>query len=35
MPIDEIHFAVSSSATVTDEFELQLTEGGGGHEIQW
>ena len=26
MPIDEIAFAVSCSATVTDEFELQLTK---------
>ena len=28
MPIDEIDFAVSCSATVTDEFELQLTKTG-------
>ena len=28
MPIDEIVFAVSCSATVTDEFELQLTKTG-------
>ena len=28
MPIDEIAFAVSCSATVTDEFELQLTKTG-------
>ena len=28
MPIDEIVFAVSCSATVTDEFELQLTKMG-------
>ena len=28
MPIDEIGFAVSCSATVTDEFELQLTKTG-------
>ena len=26
MPIDESEFAVSCSATVTDEFELQLTK---------
>ena len=26
MPIDEIAFAVSCAATVTDEFELQLTK---------
>ena len=28
MPIDEIVFAVSCSATKSDEFELQLTEIG-------
>ena len=28
MPIDEIVFAVSCSATVTDEIELQLTKTG-------
>ena len=28
MPIDEIVFAVSCSAPVTDEFELQLTKTG-------
>ena len=28
MPIDEIVFTVSCSATVTDEFELQLTKMG-------
>ena len=28
MPIDEIVFAFSCSATVTDEFELQLTKTG-------
>ena len=28
MPMDEIVFAVSCSATVTDEFELQLTKMG-------
>ena len=28
MPIDEIVVAVSCSATVTDEFELQLTKTG-------
>ena len=28
MPIDEIVFAASCSATVTDEFELQLTKMG-------
>ena len=28
MPIDEIVFAVSCSATVTDGFELQLTKMG-------
>ena len=28
MPIDEIDFAVSCSATVTYEFELQLTKTG-------
>ena len=28
MPIDEIDVAVSCSATVTDEFELQLTKTG-------
>ena len=28
MPIDEIDFAVLCSATVTDEFELQLTKTG-------
>ena len=28
MPIDEIAFVVSFSATVTDEFELQLTKTG-------
>ena len=28
MPIDEIDFAVSCSATVTDEYELQLTKMG-------
>ena len=28
MPIDEIVFAVSCSASVTDEFELQLTKMG-------
>ena len=28
MPIDEIEFAVSCSATVTDEFEMQLTKTG-------
>ena len=28
MPIDEFVFAVSCSATVTDEFELQLTKTG-------
>ena len=28
MPIDEIDFAVSCSAPVTDEFELQLTKTG-------
>ena len=28
MPIDEIVFAVSCSATATDEFELQLTKTG-------
>ena len=28
MPIHEIDFAVSCSATVTDEFELQLTKTG-------
>ena len=28
MPIDEIVFAVSCSATVTNEFELQLTKMG-------
>ena len=28
MPIDEIVFAVSCSATVTDEFELQLSKTG-------
>ena len=28
MPIDEIDFAVSCSANVTDEFELQLTKMG-------
>ena len=28
MPIDEIDFTVSCSATVTDECELQLTKSG-------
>ena len=28
MPIDEIEFAVSCSATGTDKFELQLTSTG-------
>ena len=28
MPIDEIVFAVTYSATVTDEFKLQLTKTG-------
>ena len=28
MPIDEIYLAVSCSATMTDEFELQLTKTG-------
>ena len=28
MPIDEIDFAVSCSAAVTDKFELQLTKTG-------
>ena len=28
MPIDEIEFAVLCSATVTNEFELQLTNMG-------
>ena len=28
MPIDEISFAVSCSASVTDEFELPLTKTG-------
>ena len=28
MPIDDFFFAVSCSATVTDEFELQLTKTG-------
>ena len=28
MPVDEIVFAVSCSATVTDEFELQVTKTG-------
>ena len=28
MSIDEIYFAVSCSASVTDEFELQLTKTG-------
>ena len=28
MPIDEIYFVVSCSATVTDKFKLQLTKTG-------
>ena len=35
MPIDEIDFAVSCSATVTDEFELQLTKARTKDEIEW
>ena len=36
MPIDEIVFAVSCSATVNDEFELQLTKTGlTKHESEW
>ena len=35
MPIDEIEFAVSCSATVTDEFEMQLTKTGDkAHKIE-
>ena len=35
MPMDEIDFAVSCSATVTDEFELQLTKRVTRHKIEW
>ena len=35
MPIDDIVFAVSCSATVTDEFELQLTKTGDNKARNW
>ena len=35
MPIDEIVFAVSCSATVNDEFELQLTKTGDRKARNW